>query len=302
MTTELGVNEHHRNVVINYLRFARYQRAQRLKAVDDSFKNLEESRLEDDETFTKDEVVEILDGLLTVVRSEVEDELINTSHTNVLMLRQLFIEAEKWHLKLSADISELENRELLEKIADFEEQEFSGTKRDTEFNLASMKLEPLNETGQTALLHLEINRLKEENLKLRDVLRDVEERAMSLTGDRGKLAADLERIRAAQGIILTEDGTTDDIAKLQQQIEKYKLDIKQSAGREGLDPFESELISLKHEFLRIKHMLDMKEEELEKKVSQTVQFKNVQSMLRKKNEQLKDLRKRLMKYESLDDD
>ena len=66
-------------------------------------------RLNED-TFTIDEVEEMLDGLLAVVRGEVESELINTAHTNVLLLRQVFIQAEKWHLKLQADISELENR------------------------------------------------------------------------------------------------------------------------------------------------------------------------------------------------
>lgn len=52
----------------------------------------------------------MLDGLLSIVRGEVESELINTSHTNVLLMRQVFQQAEKWHLKLQADISELENR------------------------------------------------------------------------------------------------------------------------------------------------------------------------------------------------
>ena len=63
-----------------------------------------------EDTFTADEVTEMLDGLEAVVRGEVESELINTAHTNVLLLRQLFMQAEKWHLKLQADISELENR------------------------------------------------------------------------------------------------------------------------------------------------------------------------------------------------
>ena len=54
----------------------------------------------------------MLDGLLSVVRSEVEDEFINAAHTNVLLMRQMFIQAEKWHLKLQADISELENRSV----------------------------------------------------------------------------------------------------------------------------------------------------------------------------------------------
>ena len=55
----------------------------------------------------------MLDGLLAIISSEVESELINTAHTNVLMMRQVFQQAEKWHLKLQADISELENRSVL---------------------------------------------------------------------------------------------------------------------------------------------------------------------------------------------
>ena len=63
-----------------------------------------------DDTYTLDEVTDMLDGLCAVVRGEVESELINAAHTNVLLLRQVFSQAEKWHLKLQADISELENR------------------------------------------------------------------------------------------------------------------------------------------------------------------------------------------------
>ena len=63
-----------------------------------------------EDTFTIDEVAEMLNGLLVVVTGEMETELINTAHTNILLLRQLFQQAEKWHQKLQADISELENR------------------------------------------------------------------------------------------------------------------------------------------------------------------------------------------------
>ena len=63
-----------------------------------------------DDTYTLDEVTDMLDELHAVVKGELESELMNSSHTNVLLLRQLFSQAEKWHLKLQADISELENR------------------------------------------------------------------------------------------------------------------------------------------------------------------------------------------------
>lgn len=63
-----------------------------------------------EETFTVDEVIDMLDGLQSVVHSEVESELINTTYTNVLLLRQLFSQAETWYLKLQTDVSDLENR------------------------------------------------------------------------------------------------------------------------------------------------------------------------------------------------
>ena len=44
------------------------------------------------------------------------------------------------------------HRELLEQIKEFEEREFAGTKRDTEF--VPKMLQPVNETGGTALLHM----------------------------------------------------------------------------------------------------------------------------------------------------
>ena len=64
-----------------------------------------------DETFTVDEV---LDGLKLMVRGEVETELVNTAHTNVLLLLQLFSQAEKFYLRLPTDISARENRGAVE--------------------------------------------------------------------------------------------------------------------------------------------------------------------------------------------
>ena len=51
------------------------------------------------------------------------------------------------------DLTLVACRELLEKIKDFEEREFSGTKREADFNpMPLMKLEPLNEGGGAGLL------------------------------------------------------------------------------------------------------------------------------------------------------
>lgn len=41
---ELGLNEHHQNEVINYMRFARFKRGLCLKTVDSCFQDLKDSR------------------------------------------------------------------------------------------------------------------------------------------------------------------------------------------------------------------------------------------------------------------
>ena len=105
----MNINEHHIAQVHNYIRFTRYQRGQRMRAVEFCFDELMTTQL-DETTYTIDEVKDMLNNLLMNVSGELEAELVNTSHTNVLLLRQMFLQAEKWHLKLSADISELENR------------------------------------------------------------------------------------------------------------------------------------------------------------------------------------------------
>lgn len=296
--TKLGINEHHQAQILNFLRFSRYQRGQRLRAVEMCFEELKSSRL-DETTYTIDEVTDMLDGLLSVVRGEVESELINTSHTNILCMRQMFQQAEKWHLKLAADISELENKELLESIAEFEEMNFRGTKRDTDLRsvLKNVKLVPLNETGGTSLLHMKIEELEQENYKLMNENMKAKEKLVSLGGqsaikDLAK-AVDATKKQPSESDL---EETREKMAKLQLELEQGKKSSP-SAG-----DMEDDLVSTKHELLRIREMLEMAEKELEKKVSQTNPFKNLKKMLLSKNDQLKQLRKKLSKYEPVADD
>lgn len=295
--SKLGVNEHHQAQVVNYMRFSRYQRGQRLRAVEMCFEELKSSRL-DETTYTIDEVTEMLDGLLSVVRGEVEGELDNTAYTNVLLLRQMFQQAEKWHLKLQADISELENRELIETIADFEEREFAGTTRDTDFNsvLRKMKLAPINESGGAALLHMKIEELEKENLKLSEQRIQLEKQVKSLGGSVAVSAA----ASSVAGGSNQNDGEVNDLRKKLASLES-DLDSTKRSSANSSNSMEKDLVSTKHELLKIKEMLEMTEKELEKKVSQTNPFKNLKQMLVKKNDQLKELRKRLSKYEKVDD-
>ncbi|XP_048103555.1 leucine zipper transcription factor-like protein 1 isoform X2 [Alosa alosa] len=289
---ELGFNEHHQNEVINYMRFARSKRVQRLKTIDSCFEDLKESRLVE-ETFTADEVSDMLEGLQAVVRGEVEMELINTTHTNVLLLRQLFSQAEKYYLKLQTDVSELENRELLEQVAEFEKTEFKTTNKKTSQDVSKPKLAPLNEGGVSELLNKEIARLQEENDKLKARLKTLESQATSALDEKSKVEQalkDLQRVQTDQQEITDLEGT----------VETLREDFQKSlsATTASQKDLQDNLVAAKHDLLRVQEQLALAEKELEKKFQQTAAYRNMKEILAKKNEQIKEIRKRLQKYES----
>uniref|UniRef100_A0A1A8EQV1 Leucine zipper transcription factor-like protein 1 n=1 Tax=Nothobranchius korthausae TaxID=1143690 RepID=A0A1A8EQV1_9TELE len=289
---DFGFNEHHQSEIINYMRFARSKRVLRLKTIDSCFEELKDSRLVE-ETFTVDEVREMMDGLQMVVRGEVEMELINTAHTNVLLLRQLFSQAEKFYLRLQSDISELENRELLEQVAEFEKTDFKTINK-SQINQETIKpkLAPLNEGGVSELLNKEITRLQEENDKLKSRLRTLESQAMSALEEKTKAARALKDLQKVQGEQKEINSLESTVAALK---EDYERSLSASAASQK--DLQENLISAKHELLRVQEQLALAEKELDKKFQQTAAYRNMKEILSKKNEQIKEIRKRLQKYE-----
>uniref|UniRef100_A0A1A7WK88 Leucine zipper transcription factor-like protein 1 n=3 Tax=Iconisemion striatum TaxID=60296 RepID=A0A1A7WK88_9TELE len=295
---DFGFNEHHQNEIINYMRFARSKRVLRLKTIDSCFEELKDSRLVE-ETFTVDEVREMMDGLQMVVRGEVEMELINTAHTNVLLLRQLFSQAEKFYLRLQSDISELENRELLEQVAEFEKTDFKSTnKSQINQETSKPKLAPLNEGGVSELLNKEITRLQEENDKLKSRLRTLESQAMSALEEKTKAARALKDLQKVQGE-QKFSAQSQEINSLESTVAALKEDYERSLSVNAASQkdLQENLISAKHELLRVQEQLALAEKELDKKFQQTAAYRNMKEILTKKNEQIKEIRKRLQKYE-----
>ncbi|KAL6097608.1 lztfl1 [Pungitius sinensis] len=293
---EFGFNEHHQKEVVNYMRFARSKMVLRLKTIDSCFEELKDSRLVE-ETFTVDEVKEMLDGLQAVVRGEVETELINTAHTNVLLLRQLFSQAEKFYLRLQSDISELENRELLEQVAEFEKTDFKSTNKKNQ-ETSKPKLAPLNEGGVSELLNKEIARLQEENDKLKTRMRTLESQAMSALDERSKAERALKDLQKLQGDQQLA-AQSQEISSLEDTVAALKGEYERalsanSASQKGL---QDNLVSAKHDLLRVQEQLSLAEKELDKKFQQTAVYRNMKEILTKKNEQIKDIRKRLQRYE-----
>ncbi|XP_017589974.1 PREDICTED: leucine zipper transcription factor-like protein 1 isoform X2 [Corvus brachyrhynchos] len=275
------------------MRFARFKRSMCLKTVDSCFQDLKDSRLVE-ETFTVDEVIDMLDGLQSVVHSEVESELINTTYTNVLLLQQLFSQAEKWYLKLQTDVSDLENRELLDQVAEFEKSEYTSSNKKSTADPIKPKLAPLNEGG-SELLNKTVAYLQEENEKLKTRLRTIETQATAALDEKSKLEKSLRDLQMIQGDQKDITELENKVAALKSQFEKTMNDT--TANQKFL---EEDLVTTKHNLLKVQDQLSTAEKELEKKFQQTAAYRNMKEILTKKNEQIKDLRRRLSKYESED--
>ncbi|XP_039267662.2 leucine zipper transcription factor-like protein 1 [Styela clava] len=290
----LGLNEHHQQQALNFIRFNRYKRSQRLKGLDHCFQDLKDSRLYED-TYTVDEVTEMLDGLLTVCRSEMESELLNSSHTSVLLMRQMLTQAEKWHLKIEADISELENRELLEQIAEFEERELTlgGSS-----SAPKPKLAPLNETGGTALLQMEIERLNGELERFQQRSKKMEEQVNAVLREKNALQEQVKQL--GEKPVATMDSAT--VSQLESDMKKLRSEFNENLNEKISENrvLEINLTTSKHQLLRVKEQLELAEKELDKKFRETAAYRNMKDMLTKKNNQIKDLRKTVAKYEPSD--
>ncbi|XP_077324300.1 leucine zipper transcription factor-like protein 1 [Lithobates pipiens] len=286
------LSEAHRAEVMSYIRFAQGKRQLRLKSVRSCFQDVVEGRLTED-TYTADEVTDLLSGLQAAVLSEVELELLNSAHTNVLLLQQLFLQSQHWHLTLHTDVSELENRELLERVAELERGQDPAPS-----SASKPRLTPIE--GPAQLLHAEIARLQEENDKLRGRLRALEGRVTSALEEKDHALQELRR--AAHTHQEKEAPPPRDVSQLEDALSSLKVELQKTVGEHGATQrkMEEDLTGTKHQLLRVREQLALAERELDRKFQETAAYRNMKDILSKKNEQIKELRRKLAGYEPQD--
>jgi len=289
--SEFGVKDYHETSIVNFMRFSRAQRNLSLRTIHSAYKDIEHDRLKDEQTLTVDEVHDILADLWDSAKEEIDTELSHQSHTYVLLLRQLFMQAENWHLKLQADISELENKDLLDKVRNFENEHIAGKKS----NYQAPKLEPVNDSGATVLLREKIASLERDNDHLIEKIKHLERKLTDYERGGNRTSTNESKKQSRY--------TDDEVYHLEQKMSQLQSEMHQSKeySQKSEKAIEHEMVSIKHRYLEIQEQLSMAERELEKKFNQTNAYKNMKQMLDKKNEQIKDLRRRLNRYEPPDE-
>ncbi|ERE75578.1 leucine zipper transcription factor-like protein 1 [Cricetulus griseus] len=214
--------------------------------------------------------------------------------------------SEYYAIKKSCCTSEIQRIqlsfiELLEQIAEFEKAEFTSSSKKPIIDITKPKLVPINEGGTTELLNKEILRLQQENEKLKSRLKTIEIQTTNALDEKSKLERTLQDLQIdqenQQDFIKAHDldDLENTVAALRDEFQKTLND--QTENQKSL---EQNLAAAKHDLLRVQEQLSLAEKELEKKFQQTAAYRNMKEILTKKNDQIKDLRKRLAKYESED--
>eukprot|EP00032_Breviata_anathema_P001576 JZ553251.1.p1 GENE.JZ553251.1~~JZ553251.1.p1 ORF type:complete len:216 (+),score=4.51 JZ553251.1:32-679(+) len=177
MASNEQLSDYHENQLIEFLKYQRAKRAQCLKEVDAEASVLKDTRLTED-AYSLKEAEGLLNDFSVGIKSSIETELQHISHTTILLLRQLFQQAENWKLNFKCDTSELENMELLGLIADFEEAHFGNKKAAESARLSSLHAKPSDSplTRQIAELQAQLQASQEEVTKLKTEIKEKDEK------------------------------------------------------------------------------------------------------------------------------
>ena len=127
-SNDLGVNEHHEEIIRHYVRFSREQKTVGLRSFRSAADDFKTQRLSDEAMMTVNEVNDFVEEFIDILEKEFEQELTHQYRVNALLIKQLVQQAKQWFLKLNPNFDQLENRRLIDLIRDYEQQQLNTKK------------------------------------------------------------------------------------------------------------------------------------------------------------------------------
>jgi len=268
------LNDVHKEQILNYLKYFRAKRNEHLDELNGIVEDAKEMRLFDD-MYTKDDVLNILEGIRTLIQDSSRTEMEKISLQSVLFLHKLFLQAEGHGATLTIDTQILDDEVLLSGIGKLD---ISEKKETSTASTSSLSLIPSKKL--TALSNGVVD------IKLVTKIKDLE---------------------------LLNEGIKSRFNKLQEQCkaamrEKTQLEEKNSELTSALNAAKNTNTnnaqvnvdtnkSYEEKIQKLQKELKASQSELQGKISQASQFKSLQKMVMAKNKQLRDVRSRLKKYE-----
>ncbi len=288
---------------MKYLRFAGVQRNVNLKDLDSEISDFKESRIPEDDHFSSDDVRELLDSLLTSIRAEVFRDLQRMAHSTVVLLRQCMQQSAEHGISLSIDTGLLEDEKFLLEAKRMEEE----TERTPEAlkDLAPAGMGSVSKT-LAKLPGLESAKTAEalsaENAILKQRLADLQKDLVEINREKTTLSEKLVIASAMSADAAEDPPLAYDASPAEESRSATaplggasrgasgQLCAKCGGASSGVGGAGSE-----HTAELLAKVQEL-EEQMQMKVNQTPQFKSLNQMLQKKNEEMKVMRETLKGY------
>eukprot|EP00997_Jenningsia_sp_PLL12_P009960 NODE_704_length_1497_cov_99.196823_g581_i0.p1 GENE.NODE_704_length_1497_cov_99.196823_g581_i0~~NODE_704_length_1497_cov_99.196823_g581_i0.p1 ORF type:complete len:276 (-),score=83.57 NODE_704_length_1497_cov_99.196823_g581_i0:225-1052(-) len=228
-----------------------------------------------DDSYNKADVADILAGLQAILKVTIEKDQKETTTAFANVLTQIMAQADKGGLALNVDIQQLDNPSTMGHMGALEKGMMGAALLPGLAPLGAPKPKPAAlapiQTAPAGPSERELE-LEESTKSLADKLSKVQQQFSTMMQEKSKLTQELNRIKD-----LSESSAANEAAKvidLQKQLDEARTQLERK---------DTEVQS--------------HQKELTGKLSESQQFKTLKKLLAQKNQQVKDMRTKLSKYE-----
>lgn len=269
-----GFSQDHSNLLKRYLNFFHLKKESAFKEVKLALKDLEEDSL-DNQVFTRKDVEGIFKKIEDEVITTYRNELDRFYKMSGVFVQMLLHDAEKQDANLSAEVSFMENYKALEEIKQFEEEKedaFSLPSMVNKMSKMASKLPTLLDKDENKILASENEMLKKKVEDLQSKIVFQEQKLIQSLKEKSTLSTSLK-------------DTAESSSKLKSDLEgKVTMSASEKASLE--DRLEKQAAEIS----------DYKKQ-LNTKISKLKQVEAMKKMITDKNDEIKELREKLAKYE-----
>lgn len=255
-----------------YLRFFRQKKDATLRTINSEFDDAVQGRLNDD-MYSKEDVLDFVDFLKSSIKNQVNTDFGTSINMSALAVSQLLGNAQDVGAELRLDTSAVENAMMLDAVERMSLDGMGRTPSKAIGKLSSLK-------DEAKVYREESERLESSNKALQERFTIAQERATSAQTETARLLRD-------------KKGLLEELSSLQGKLDQL---AHSSAGE------SKESAEINSKLSRLEEELEVANEENTKRVSETTQFQQMKKMMQSQSAKIRDLRRRLAKYEPEDAD
>ncbi len=278
------------------------------------FAEMREMRLTEN-VYSKPDVEALLDGLLVCVKAQMNRDLSARFGSNLLLIKQLFEQAEAANTSMQLDLDCVEDVRLLREVHEWEAALATGKLMQLRSSAAAgIKKSPASTAdGSPAPIAVasdpkllgELDDLRADKAGLEARLAQLELRASAGEVERAKLADEAEGLRAqCAGMSTSSAAVAGAVPELQGPVARLEAELRVARAARPPPPLPgaspsggaatAELAEAKRRADDLAALLDEARAEIDARVEKTKQFANMRQMMAKKNATIKELRDKLV--------